>query len=142
MIADASADGRFLSDLEAALLDDLRASSIQGHNSRIDLAVRDDDGALIAGLAATTSYGWLRVNMLWVRSDHRRAGVGRQLVQRAIEQSLERGCHAAWLETSNPLARDFYKSLKFEVFAELTNEFDDVPRGHKRWFLRRKLGSP
>ncbi|WP_074202172.1 GNAT family N-acetyltransferase [Octadecabacter temperatus] len=140
MITDASPESGFSSDLEAALLEDLRASSAQTHNGRVDLAVRDDDGALLAGLAATTSYGWLRVNMLWVCSGHRRTGLGRQLMQRAFEQSLQKGCHATWLETSNPQARDFYKSLEFEVFAALTNEANDVPQGHTRWFLRRKLG--
>jgi GNAT superfamily N-acetyltransferase len=142
MIADASADCTFARDLETALLADLRATSTQAQNSRIDLAVRDDGGALLAGLAATTSYGWLRVNMLWVSADHRRTGLGRQLMQRAIAQSLEKGCHATWLETSSPQARDFYTRLGFETFADLTNDADDVPRGHARWFLRRRLVSP
>jgi len=66
MISDASGDAAFPNDLETALLEDLRATSAQGVNSRIDLVVRDEGGALLAGLAATTSYGWLRVNMIWV----------------------------------------------------------------------------
>lgn len=139
MIADASSDCSFLRDLEAALLEDLRASSIQAHNSRIDLAVRDDDGALLAGLAATTSYGWLRVNMIWVSTGHRRAGLGRQMMQEAMDLALERGCHAAWLETSNPHARTFYENLGFEVFAKLANDAENVPVSHRRWFLRRTL---
>lgn len=140
MIADASDVPMFSSALETALLEDLRATSTQADNSRIDLAVRDENGVFLAGLAATTSYGWLRVNMLWVHKDHRRKGIGRQLMQRAIEQSLEKGCHAAWLETSNPQARGFYVGLDFEVFADLKNETGEVPQGHARWFLRRKLG--
>jgi GNAT superfamily N-acetyltransferase len=111
MIADASNDAAFCAKLEAALLDDLRTTSIQGANSRISLAVQDADGLLRAGLSGTTSYGWLRVNMLWVSADHRRSGMGSQLMHDAIELSLERGCHAAWLETSNPQARAFMRIL-------------------------------
>lgn len=139
MIANASSDHSFLSDLEAALLEDLRASSIQAHNSRIDLAVRGDDGALLAGLAATTSYGWLRVNMVWVSTSHRRTSLGRQMMHEAMDLGLERGCHAAWLETSSPQARTFYENLGFEVFAELANDAENVPMSHRRWFLRRTL---
>lgn len=141
MIADASGDSAFSNDLEAALLDDLRATSVQAYNSRINLAVRNADGSLRAGLSGATSYGWLRVNILWVSADHRRSGVGAQLMHGAIELSLERGCHAAWLETSNPQARAFYGDLGFEAFAELANDAGAIPESHKRWFLRRTLMS-
>ena len=139
MIADCPADSKFSAELEAALLEDLRAESNQGVNSLINLAVRNGRAALIAGLAATTSYGWLRVNMLWVSTRHRRTGLGRQMMQEAIDLALERGCHAAWLETSNPQARTFYENLGFEVFAKLANDAENVPVSHRRWFLRRTL---
>lgn len=139
MISDASGDAAFPNDLETALLEDLRATSAQGVNSRIDLAVRDEGGALLAGLAATTSYGWLRVNMIWVSTRRRRTGLGRHLTQAAMDLGLERGCHAAWLETSNPQARTFYENLGFEVFAQLANDAGNVPVSHRRWFLRRTL---
>ncbi|MFT6932150.1 MAG: ribosomal protein S18 acetylase RimI-like enzyme [Paracoccaceae bacterium] len=139
MIADASSDAAFCAKLEEALLDDLRTTSIQGVNSRISLSVLDADGSLLAGLSGATSYGWLRVNMLWVLADHRRSGMGSQLMNDAIELSLERGCHAAWLETSNPQARTFYEGLGFEAFAELANDAGAMPESHTRWFLRRTL---
>ena len=141
MIADASDDTTFCTKLEAALRDDLMTTSLQGVNSRISRAVRDADGSLRAGLSGTTSYGWLRVNMLWVSADHRRSGMGAQLMHDAIELSLERGCHAAWLETSNPQARAFYEDLGFEAFAELANDAGAMPQSHTRWFLRRTLMS-
>jgi len=141
MIADASDDTTFCTKLEAALRDDLMTTSLQGVNSRISRAVRDADGSLRAGLSGTTSYGWLRVNMLWVSADHRRSGMGAQLMHDAIELSLERGCHAAWLETSNPQARAFYEDLGFEAFAELANDAGAMPESHTRWFLRRTLMS-
>ena len=141
MIADASNNATFCAKLEAALLDDLKTTSIQGANSRISLAVQDADESLRAGLSGTTSYGWLRVNMLWVSADHRRSGMGSQLMHEAIELSLEWGCHAAWLETSNPQARTFYEDLGFETFAELANDAGAMPQSHTHWFLRRTLMS-
>ena len=136
MITDTSNDTAFYAKLEAALLDDLRTTSIQGVNSRISLAVQDAKGSLRAGLSGTTSYGWLRVTMLWVSAYHRRSGVASQLMHDAIKLSLERGCHAAWLETSNPQARAFYEDLGFKVFAELANDAGAMPESHTRWFLR------
>ena len=139
VIADAASDVAFTHDLETALLHDLRTATVQGVNSRINLAARDADGELIAGLAATTSYSWLRVNMIWVSTGHRRNGLGRHMMQEATDLALERGCHAAWLETSNPQARTFYEKLGFEEFAQLANDAEIVPVSHRRWFLRRTL---
>jgi ribosomal protein S18 acetylase RimI-like enzyme len=138
-VEDAAQDAGFSKALEAALLDDLRAASVQAVNSRIDLAIKGQGGALIAGLAGATSYGWLRVNMLWVSEAHRRAGLGHQLMQRAFDTAHARGCHACWLETSNPQAQAFYVSLGFEAFGVLKNDIDAAPQTHARWFLKRTL---
>lgn len=66
LIQDATGDLAFAQTLETALLNDLQANTPQGVNSKVALSIRAGDGALIAGLSGTTSYGWLRVNMIWV----------------------------------------------------------------------------
>jgi len=134
----ASADPSFSKELETALLADLRDLSVQGVNDSINLAARSPDGKLLAGLAATTSYGWLRINMLWVIKDRRNAGIGKDLVRQAIDFGIARQCHSSWLETSNPAARSFYERLGFQVFATLANA-DLPPAEHIRWFLRQDL---
>lgn len=139
MIEDASKDDGFVGALNAALSNDLRASSVQGVNNTINLAVRGSGGALISGLSAVTSYGWLRVNMLWVAHDHRRGGLARQMMHRAFDMSLANQCHSVWLETSNPQARAFYEAMEFTVFGVLENGPDAYPQTHSRWFLRRSL---
>ncbi|MCF2904985.1 GNAT family N-acetyltransferase [Octadecabacter sp. CECT 8868] len=138
MIEDASADPTFLKSLAAALSADLRGLSDQGVIDSINLVVSSPDGELIAGLAGTTSYGWLRVNMLWVSKNQRRTGIGSDLMQRAMDLSISRGCHSAWLETSNPEACAFYERLGFSQFANLSNDGFPPPI-HSRWFLRRSL---
>ena len=141
-ILDATQDTGFGAALEAALLKDLYAASEQGINSRVDLAINGPDDALVAGLWGTTSYGWLRVNMIWVSQPYRRDGLGQKLMEQAFEVAQSRGCHSCWLETSNPSAYAFYTSLKFEVFGTLRNEADRAPERHARWFLRRTLVGP
>lgn len=55
-------------------------------------------------------------------------------MNRAFDLSRDRGCHGAWLETSNPDARDFYHSIGFEAFGQLENGADAVRSTHARWF--------
>ena len=136
---DATGDASFAQTLEAALLNDLQAATPQGINSQVALAHWADDGALMAGLSATTSYGWLRVNMIWVAQQHRRAGYARGLMQQAFDLACDRGCHGAWLETSNPKARDFYHSIGFAEFGRLKNGAKGEPPTHSRWFLKKTL---
>ena len=89
-IEDASGDSRFSDALECALLECLRAAAPQSVNSRVQLAVRGDEGALLAGLEGSTSYGWLKVELLWVTPGLRRSGVGLNLMDRAFDVSSQR----------------------------------------------------
>ena len=138
-IEDASGDPRFSEALEGSLLDSLKAAAPQGVNSRVQLAVRGDDGVLLAGLEGATSYGWLKVELLWVTPGMRRSGIGRSLLDRAFDLASDRGCHACWLDTSNRESLVFYRRLGFESFGNLMNLIDQTPPGHTRWFLRRAL---
>ena len=138
-IRDASKRSGFPEALENALLADLRGSARQGINSRISLCVDTAQGQLGAGLEATTSYGWLHVNMLWVAAECRRAGQGRALLEQAHALARDRGCHASWLDTSSAAARVFYERCGYDVFASLKNEPGQEPAEHTRWFLRCSL---
>lgn len=139
VIKSAEGDAGFVQALEAALLRDLRQSAEQAVNGPITLSVTDPGAGLVAGLHAATSYGWLRVNMLWVAEGKRRSGLGRALLQEAQSRATARGCHACWLETSNPAAKQFYERCGYAVFATLTNDPHHHPAGHSRWFLKRGL---
>lgn len=136
---DASDQDGFTRVLKQELLADLRINAPQGINSQINLARYSPDNDLIAGLSGTTSYGWLRVNMLWVASPHRGTGIGRQIMEKAFEQSVARACHSVWLETSSQTACAFYTALGFEEFGALTNPSNAPCSSHQRWFLRRAL---
>jgi hypothetical protein len=47
----------------------------------------------------------------------------------------ERGGHMVVLDTHSFQARPFYERRGYEVFATL----DDFPRGHQKFFLKKKL---
>jgi ribosomal protein S18 acetylase RimI-like enzyme len=46
----------------------------------------------------------------------RRRGVGRELMAQAEARAVERGCHAAWLDTFSFQARSFYEKLGYGEF--------------------------
>lgn len=140
-IREMSADAGFAAQLEQALLDDLSALLPQACNTTLAYAAHAACGACVAGIRGSTSYGWLRIGLLWVHPDHRGYGLGRRLLDAAISAAVMRGCHACWLETSNPEARVFYERLGFLEFGKLGNLDGQVTPNHRRWFLQRHIGS-
>ncbi len=129
-------------ELEAALLNSLREDLPQATNSGFMLAARDTDGHLIAGLKASTSYGWLLIKLLWVAKAYQRRSLGRFLLLRAEDKALQTGCHSAWLDTSNPDAVPFYLKLGYDTFGELANQHNQLPERHRRWFMKKTLDQP
>jgi GNAT superfamily N-acetyltransferase len=97
--------------------------------------LRSADGEWLGGLLGDLWGGWLHVSHLWVAAPARRCGNGTRLMQAAERYAVDRGCHAATLETASFEARPFYEKLGYRVFAAL----DDYPPGHTKYFLRKQL---
>ena len=100
------------------------------------LFVRDAAGATLGGLLGATYWGWLVVEILWIAEHVRGRGWGRQMLRAAERIAIERGCHAAHLDTMSFQARSFYEQYGYTVFGVL----EDLPRGHQRYFMRKELG--
>src|ERR1700722_18293136 len=79
--------------------------------------------------------GWLFIRYLWVSEALRGKGIGRELMAGAEGRARERGCHSAYVDTFSFQGPGFYPKLGYQVFGEL-----DYPPGHKRIFLRKRLG--
>lgn len=139
MIAEPDDAEAFSWQLEALLLESLRRDMPQAANGAICLAERADCGHLLVGLSGSTSYGWFLIKLLWVAPEVRRRRLASALVSRALTLARERGCHSAWLDTSNPMAHAFYLRLGFADFGHLENGPDQFPQTHRRWFMRRDL---
>lgn len=125
--------------LEQNLLADLARINTQSRNETIILELHDNAGHLIGGVTADTSYGWVLIKIIWVSEQVRGQGFGQQLMQAVENYARALGCHAAWLETSNPSAQPFYQSLGYSNFGTLENTPDQTPPEHKRWFMKKSL---
>lgn len=126
-------------EIEENLLQALAELNAQSTNTTIVLTARGAGGKIVGGISGSTSYGWFLVKLLWVSNQERGTGVGKRLMLEAEEYSKKRGCHGAWLDTSNPQAREFYLRLGYSDFGVLSNGQDKQPVGHNRWFMKKSL---
>ena len=96
--------------------------------------VRDEAGAIRAGLVGQVYARWLFVKLLWVRADLRRIGIGSTLLAEAERRALALGCHSAWLDTFSFQGPQFYPKFGYREFGRL-----DYPPDHQRIFLKKQL---
>jgi len=103
----------------------------------IERYLRSKEGKVVGGAIGYTHWDWLFVKQLWVDEAIRGNGAGKTLMSLLETGAKNRGCDWVWLDTFDFQALPFYKKLGFNVFAEL----DDFPMGHKRIFLKKKIGN-
>jgi ribosomal protein S18 acetylase RimI-like enzyme len=97
------------------------------------LVVRDENGRAVAAALGHTWGGTCELKTVWVDAPLRRAGLGRALVLRAIDEAEARGCSQLLLATHSFQAPDFYARLGFRELFRL----NDYPSGHAEiWMLR------
>jgi len=101
----------------------------------LTVLLRDLDGEIVAGLLGGTFWGWLHIDVLWVRDDLRRGGHGQALLEMAEEEATRRGCHHAHVETHSFQALPFYQKHGYTVFGQLP----DFPQGHTKYYLEKAL---
>ncbi|MEI6361021.1 MAG: GNAT family N-acetyltransferase [Actinomycetes bacterium] len=75
--------------------------------------VKDESGALVAGIDGFTWGGYARIEFLWVSPAARGSGMGRALAQAAIDEARRRKCRTVVVSTHTFQAPDFYRSLGF-----------------------------
>ncbi len=105
------------------------------HYQPLHLIVRNNAGTVIGGLIADTYWSWLAIEILWLREDVRKQGLGSRLLKMAEEEALRRGCTHAHLDTLDFQALDFYQKYDYTVFGVL----EGLPPGHSRYYLRKTL---
>ena len=97
--------------------------------------VRDENGAVVAGISGYTAWGWLYVQWLWVDERLRGHHTAGRMLDAAEREAVARGCHGALIDTFNPKAAKAYQRQGYRHFGILP----DFPVGRSRVFLQKKL---
>lgn len=105
-----------------------------GHTP-LNIVEYDENGNIIGGIIGGTYWGWMYVDILWVDENHRRKGIGSNLLRLAEQEGIRRGCHHVHLDTMSWQAPDFYKKHSYEVIGILP----DIPSGNKKYLLVKAL---
>jgi len=71
---------------------------------RFALLLQDDAACLKGGVSGMIYCDWLHVDGLWVDDGLRHRGIGTELMIRAENHAIARGCHSVWLKTSRRAA--------------------------------------
>jgi GNAT superfamily N-acetyltransferase len=114
---DATADGTVLVGGPDHALDSRLSSELEAYNTaasgvtdqrEFTVKVEDDDGELRAGLSGWTWGTCAGIEMVWVREDARRGGVGGRLLTAAEHVARERGCERLVVSSFTFQAPAFY----------------------------------
>ena len=113
-----------------------RIGKPETYRSLVILLSHPESDEIMGGLWGLTAFSHLWIDLLFVPESMRSVGIGRKLMMLAEAEAVQRGCHAAALDTFSFQARGFYERLGYSVFGTL----DDCPPGHSRFYLRKPLG--
>lgn len=112
-----------------------RLGGPETYRSLVVLLSHPDSDEIVGGLYGATAFSHLWIELLFVPEPMRRVGIGRKLMMLAEGEAVQRGCHAAALDTFSFQARGFYERLGYSVFGII----NDCPPGHSRFFLTKRL---
>jgi GNAT superfamily N-acetyltransferase len=101
----------------------------------IAIFVRDDAGAIIAGLTAFTWGGTLRIQFVWVHENWRKQAYGKRLIAAAEQEAIARGCKQSVLDTHSFQAPEYYPKLGYT----LCGVMDDNPVGYQQLVFQKRL---
>lgn len=129
-------------DLDQRLSDHLsefNRAATPGIDPASELTVRvcDDAGDLVGGISGWTWGEAAGIGMVWVRADHRGAGVGRELLAGFEAEARHRGCTHVFVTSFTFQAPGFYERHGYrEIF-----RWEGVPTPeHADVHFRKELG--
>ena len=85
---------------------------------------KENNNNILGILLLVVVCGLGHIETLIVSSNHRKKGIGRELIQKAEKISQKKGCHKMHLETGKSWsAFKFYRKMGYEIEAELPKHF-------------------
>jgi GNAT superfamily N-acetyltransferase len=103
---------------------------------RLAIFLRDDAGAIYAGLSGHTWGGACEVKFLWIEESRRHAGLGTRLLEAAEQEARARGCAKIFVSTHSFQAPGFYRRFGYALVGEAAG----YPRGHGHLHFEKSLG--
>ena len=97
--------------------------------------VAKDGDTIAGGITIEIFYGQLHIKLLFVEDEYRKYGVGKKLMEQALNFGREMKCPQAFVKTMSFQALGFYQKLGFSI------EFsrDGYASGAKNHYLRKDL---
>jgi GNAT superfamily N-acetyltransferase len=114
------------SNMAAAPLNDVRP---------ITCIARASSGDVVGGAVGRTWGECAELQQLWVATEHRRNGIGSQLVKLFEARAKARGCRTLYLTTFSFQAPSLYQSLGYRPAAELRG----FPSGIVKYLMVRTI---
>ncbi|EPY2272951.1 GNAT family N-acetyltransferase [Clostridium sporogenes] len=102
----------------------------------INRVIENTNGEIIAGILSKM-YCWncIYIDVLWVKEEYRKDGLGTKLLKELKKIAKEKDCHLIHLDTFDFQAKDFYIKHGYEIFGIL----DQCPENHKRYFMKKNI---
>ncbi|MBP2621792.1 GNAT family N-acetyltransferase [Streptococcus panodentis] len=88
---------------------ELRNKREPSDSQALDIYLEDEEGNLIAGMAAETFGNWLEIEYLYVQEGLRRQGIGSKIFNLAEKEARLRKCKYSFVDTYQFQAPSFYK---------------------------------
>ena len=102
----------------------------------LEYIARNKNGEEIGGVLAGIGY-WngLEINILWVKDEYRKKGIGTHILKYVEDVAKAKGAIVAMLDTFDFQAEEFYLKNGYIPIGEILN----FPEGHKRIYFSKRL---
>ncbi|GAA4198472.1 GNAT family N-acetyltransferase [Pedobacter jeongneungensis] len=92
----------------------------------------DEIGGILAGIGY---WNGLEINILWVKDEYRKKGIGTHILKYVEDIAKEKGATVAMLDTFDFQAEEFYLKNGYKPIGEIK----DFPNGHRRIYFSKRL---
>ncbi|WP_316844430.1 GNAT family N-acetyltransferase [Pedobacter psychrodurus] len=102
----------------------------------LEYIAKNENDEEVGGILAGIGY-WngLEINILWVKDEYRKKGIGTYILKYVEDVAKAKGATVAMLDTFDFQAEEFYLKNGYVPIGEIQN----FPKGHKRIYFSKRL---